>query len=283
MQTITIDKEFKDLLPTLNMQTYSLLEENLLQNGCRDSLILWGDILIDGHNRYEICTKHDIPFNTINKEFENREDALIWIISTQISRRNLTQKQLSNYRGLHYAADKKIISNANGKNQYSMLEEVEPHSEVQPKISSTAGRLSEQYNVSRATIERDAKFAAALAAIGEVSPEAKRLILTDEVKIDKKEVVAMTERPSDEIKSLVIAVEEGTYKKKKPEPPEPDKPARPVDPVLADIRPLSTAIGKVSDSFYSTLPKIRKKAEREELKSALRSCMDILEEMYMRV
>ena len=103
MQRIIIDEEFKALLPALDTDTYARLEANLLENGCRDSLVVWNGVLIDGHNRYEICTKHGIPFKTVNKEFSSREAALIWIISTQLSRRNLTPAQLSHYRGLHYA------------------------------------------------------------------------------------------------------------------------------------------------------------------------------------
>jgi len=26
-------------------------------NGCRDSIVLWGNIIIDGYNRFDICTK----------------------------------------------------------------------------------------------------------------------------------------------------------------------------------------------------------------------------------
>ena len=52
MQKIIIDEEFKGLLPELDKETYESLEANILQNGCRDSLVLWGDILIDGHNRF---------------------------------------------------------------------------------------------------------------------------------------------------------------------------------------------------------------------------------------
>ena len=84
MPNIIIDEEFKALLPALDKDTYAMLEENLLKNGCRDSIVLWGDILIDGHNRYEICNKHGIPFNTIGRDFKSREEALIWIISTQV-------------------------------------------------------------------------------------------------------------------------------------------------------------------------------------------------------
>jgi hypothetical protein len=76
MRSIIIDEEFISILPALDKETYALLEENLIEYGCRDSLILWDNILIDGHNRYEICTKHDIPFNTVDREFNSREDVL---------------------------------------------------------------------------------------------------------------------------------------------------------------------------------------------------------------
>lgn len=52
-------------------------------------LLLWGDTLIDGHNRYSICKKHDIPFKTIQREFTDRNTAIEWIILNQFGRRNL--------------------------------------------------------------------------------------------------------------------------------------------------------------------------------------------------
>ena len=146
MQEIIIDEEFRDLLPALDEETHKALEENLLQNGCRDALVLWEGILVDGHNRFEICTKYSIPFNTVDKEFPSREDALIWIISTQVSRRNLTPIQLSHYRGLHYITEKKIVSNKSGKNQYT---EVVSQNEKQPKSQPTCVRLAEKYKVSK--------------------------------------------------------------------------------------------------------------------------------------
>ena len=116
MREIKIDEEFKTLLPALNAETYARLEENILEHGCRDAIVLWNDIIIDGHNRYAICTEHEIPYRTVDMEFGSREETLIWIITTQVSRRNLTPMQMSYYRGLHYRANKQI----QGKNnQYS--------------------------------------------------------------------------------------------------------------------------------------------------------------------
>jgi phage N-6-adenine-methyltransferase len=86
---IRIDDEFKSLIPPLTAEEYAGLEKSLLDDGCRDSLVLWGDTLIDGHNRYEICTKYHIPYETVQKDFDNRQSAIEWIILNQFGRRNL--------------------------------------------------------------------------------------------------------------------------------------------------------------------------------------------------
>ena len=93
--SIQIDKEFEALIPRLTDEEFSQLEKNVIEDGCRDALVLWEDILVDGHNRYRICQKHGIPFNTVQKEFANRDKAREWIILNQFGRRNLTAFQRS--------------------------------------------------------------------------------------------------------------------------------------------------------------------------------------------
>lgn len=53
----------------------------------------WPCILIDGHNRYEICTRLELPFETVFKDFAGRDDAIEWIINNQFGRRNLSDYQ----------------------------------------------------------------------------------------------------------------------------------------------------------------------------------------------
>lgn len=86
---LRIDPEFKNLIPPLTAEEYAGLEESILAEGCRDALILWDGILIDGHNRFEICTKHNIPFKTVTKDFASREDVKLWMIGNQLARRNI--------------------------------------------------------------------------------------------------------------------------------------------------------------------------------------------------
>ena len=90
-----IDNEFKGLIPPLTDEEYKGLEESILKDGCRDALVLWGEILVDGHNRYEICTRHNIPFKTVQMGFAGRDEAKLWMMQNQLARRNLNDFQRS--------------------------------------------------------------------------------------------------------------------------------------------------------------------------------------------
>ena len=66
---LTVDPEFRDLIPPLNEEELKLLEESLVADGCESPLIVWNGVIIDGHNRYAICRKHDIPVFHSGEEF----------------------------------------------------------------------------------------------------------------------------------------------------------------------------------------------------------------------
>ena len=90
---LTVDPEFRDLIPPLNEEELKLLEESLVADGCESPLIVWNGVIIDGHNRYAICRKHDIPFSIQEKNFSSRDDAMLWMLRNQLGRRNLNSYQ----------------------------------------------------------------------------------------------------------------------------------------------------------------------------------------------
>jgi|LakMenEpi03Aug12_release.lakeMendotaPanAssembly.Ray.scaffolds.fasta_scaffold19409_8 hypothetical protein len=87
---MTIDPELKALIPPLSPDELAQLETNILADGCREPLVCWNDILIDGHNRFAICSKHNIPFRTIQRVFESKAHVRIWMRDNQLGRRNLS-------------------------------------------------------------------------------------------------------------------------------------------------------------------------------------------------
>ena len=174
---IMIDKEFKSLIQPLRVEEYKNLEESLINEGCRDPIILWNDVIVDGHNRYEICTRLNIPFNTIHKGFSSRAEAISWICLNQLSRRNITEEAFRYLIGKRYDAEKQMAQyrNAVGKNQYSAQSEgaASSHiddSSVTPNERRTSAQLGRLYNLNRSTVESYGKLSRSLDELERKAP-----------------------------------------------------------------------------------------------------------------
>lgn len=156
MKEYRIDTELNDVLPALSDEDYKALEESLLTDGFKGApIMVWGDIIVDGHNRYEICRKHDIPFEIKEVDFESKEEAMCWMIRQQIGRRNLMPLQrikvVEKYRPLYRKLAKENQSKA-GKNYGVGKEKVLQN-------SSKAIPLAEKIDV-RAKLASDANVSA---------------------------------------------------------------------------------------------------------------------------
>ncbi|WP_050469834.1 hypothetical protein [Herbaspirillum chlorophenolicum] len=91
---IVINEELQKYIDPLTPNEYAALERSILAEGCRDALVLWGEVLIDGHNRYEICRKYELEFKTVqNDSFKSLEDVLLWMIDNQLGRRSVSDFQ----------------------------------------------------------------------------------------------------------------------------------------------------------------------------------------------
>lgn len=104
---IRIDEGLKAYIDPLTPDEHEALERSILAEGCRDALVLWGDLLIDGHNRYGICLKHGLPFNTVQAtQFKNMDDVHLWMIDQHLGRRSVSDFQ----RGVLALRKREIIA-----------------------------------------------------------------------------------------------------------------------------------------------------------------------------
>jgi ParB family chromosome partitioning protein len=88
---IQVNNSFRALIPPLSAEERAQLEANLLADGCREPLALWGDVLLDGHNRYEICTRLGIDYRVVQVDgIQTESDATLWIVRNQLGRRNIS-------------------------------------------------------------------------------------------------------------------------------------------------------------------------------------------------
>ncbi len=91
---IIVNEELKAYIDPLTPEEHAALERSILNEGCRDALVLWGDVLVDGHNRYGICRKHGLPFNTVQSAlFKSMDDVHLWMIDQHLGRRSVSDFQ----------------------------------------------------------------------------------------------------------------------------------------------------------------------------------------------
>ncbi len=170
---LQIDEEFKNLIPPLQDEEYTQLEQNIIADGCRDPIVVWNDIIVDGHNRYRICGDNNIEFNTDAMEFDSREDVIEWMLYNQIGKRNAHANLMSYMRGRLYLKSKQAL----GKKK--IIEGQNVH------LKTTAQKISENTNVSDKTIQRDAKFTQAV----DLLPVFRNEILSGDTVRKKQEII----------------------------------------------------------------------------------------------
>jgi hypothetical protein len=92
--TIVIHEGLQAYIDPLRPEEEEALEASLLAEGCREALVLWGNVLVDGHNRHRLCTKHGIPFRTVqNPRLKTLQDVQLWMIDQQLGRRSVSNFQ----------------------------------------------------------------------------------------------------------------------------------------------------------------------------------------------
>lgn len=96
---LLIDPEYHEILPPHQPDEYAGLERSILREGCRDAIAACNNTILDGHARYEICTKHGIKFLVRDVEKSNRHECLMYIIDAQMGRVNLSYLEKAYARG----------------------------------------------------------------------------------------------------------------------------------------------------------------------------------------
>jgi len=246
----TIDPDFAQLCPPLTDEERMTLEDSLMRQGCRDPLIIWGEknILVDGHNRYEICTRLRIPFHTKTLSFIDRRGARDWIIMNQLGRRNLTEEQRSYLRGKRHSEEKGTRGGNRTKG-----------AKCQSDTLLVRERLAQEYKVAPSTIVRDAKFAEAVDMIAaENGPEARVALLNPDVGFSKKDAIRLVTEPP-EVRAEILASKKRRAEWKKAPAQTPDEKAieKQVAAVMAALDRCSAEAREIAIARITRGPTLR--------------------------
>ena len=197
MSELIIDPEFRDLIPPLTEEEYKGLEESLIQNGFDETqpIILWKNhnIVVDGHNRYEISKKHNIEPVTLEREFESRYDVIKWMLDLQLNRRSPNKKKRTYVIGRRYLVE---------KNEWGVYDHNKEKS-AQNAHSKTAEKIGDQLSINQATVRRAAEFTEAVDTIVRVTGVKINDILDDKIKGSLEEIKTLSEMPEESQRRII--------------------------------------------------------------------------------
>ena len=205
MKKLKIDPGFKNLIRPLFRAEYLQLEANILADGCRDPIIVWRNTIVDGHNRYEICTKHNVPFETKTINFSCRDEAVAWICANQLGRRNISDETRKFLIGKQYEASKALTINRNvlGNNQYvsSNIDNIKEQPIVYSKYGA-AQKIADENHISHGTVEKYAAYSRAIDDIEKKEPALVPKILSGKYKFSHNSILDLSKRSKAEVKNI---------------------------------------------------------------------------------
>ena len=199
-----IDSEFQSQIPALTDEEFQQLEENILSEGeVLSPLIVRGNILVDGHNRYKILQQHpEIPYTTrsISCTCETREDVLAWICKHQLGRRNLTPEQKKFLIGKQYHSEKSTRGGNHG-NQYTQVANCQIDN--LPPVENTMERIAKENNVSPSFVIRAEQFMKTVELMEKYCPGIQEEILSGKLKLSQREATIIRGTPTEALPTVV--------------------------------------------------------------------------------
>lgn len=212
---ITVNEELKRYIDPLTPEEHDSLERSIQAEGCRDSLVLWGEVLVDGHNRYGICQKHGIPFQTVqNTRFQSIEDVHLWMIDQHLGRRSVSdfQRGVLALRKREIVAERRVRALAPSAQQAT---QPEPEPLISREATAKAARLSSGQVVMIEKIQKQAapELVAAVKS-GTISINAAAAVAS----LPAEEQVAAAIAGKDELKQAAKRVRESKRKPREESP-----------------------------------------------------------------
>ncbi len=214
---LRIDPEFEKMIPPLTADEFRQLEENILEEGLvLTPIIVWNNIIIDGHNRFCIIEKHpDIKYSVHEKQFDDRYSVIAWICKNQLGRRNLTPQQKKYLIGQRYDAEKKANGASDGFRGNQYKSPVPDQFGQVPESKTTRQQIAEETHTSEGYVQRAEYFAKGVDAAEEVLPGIKEELLSGAIKPKEADVVAIMHAAPEERISRVEQLRVPKEKKRK--------------------------------------------------------------------
>ena len=250
LDELKIDPEFEKVIPPLTKDEYHQLEENILDDGrIMMPIAVWGDIIVDGHNRYRIAREYgDIQFSTTQLDFANRYEAIAWICKNQLGRRNLSDEQKAYLLGKRYSAEKQIEMIRDESGRFTPVGQNDPTGDS----VRTSERIAKEIGKSEKHVRRAEQYAQALDLADNVCPGIKKDILSGFINTTNKDVIALLKADKEDLPAMIDELR-GIKKK------EDEEKTHSIEDSVADVSMVGNANMFISgmNNYLSRFPKLR--------------------------
>ena len=214
---LQINKDFVNLISPYTKREYLALEEQLLAEGCIEPIITWNGYIIDGLTKYEICLRHDIPFEVKEMRFSCKEAAYAFVCKNQLLRRDLTFETRKFLIGMQYEAEKYLNSTRSRsytgwKGTVDNISLAGVDYRESPTRHTTAQRIADENQVTHATVQKYAVYTKALLSIGTKYPEILPKILAGRLKLSHGRVVELSKLSTTELRRADFGEEQKPYR-----------------------------------------------------------------------
>lgn len=208
LKSITIDPDFEKVCPPLTEDEFSQLEQNILSDGAVTSpLVVWNNILIDGHHRRQIILKHpELEYHIQEVTLPTRAEAIAWICKNQVGRRNLTPKQLVYLIGMRYALEKQTWGASDGFRGNGRTGAVSCQSENLQEKRKTCEKVAKEFGISSASVNRALKFTKGIEAAEAACPGVKWELLHGGYLPPREEIARWPKLPKEELAAKVAEI-----------------------------------------------------------------------------
>lgn len=194
--TLVTNRVFLSLSVPFEPERERELEKSLLQDGCREPIITWDGVIVDGYKRHHICAAEAIEFSVEEMDFPSEEEAISWVCRRRIPE---YPKHSVPYRylvGRLYNAQKRIYREI--RKQPEDMRTIQ----LNPDWDRVSYYIAEEFGLNHATIENHGTYATWLEQIADKAWPLFKAILSRTIAATRKEIRSYAEMDVNQLTDL---------------------------------------------------------------------------------
>ena len=185
-QVWQIDPEFKRLSVPLSPEEERRLENSLVREGCKEPIAVWHGCILDGHKRYEICSYEEIEYETVEMDFADKDEALLWACKEHLSKAKPNSAAFRYLLGKRYVLERMMYKQNPEKIHITYVKKLD-------RVGAVCGTLAEETSMNPGTVRKYGTLALQLDRIAEKDMAMFEAILAEKISLTYGKVIKYSE------------------------------------------------------------------------------------------